>query len=352
MLSVASILLVLMFLGYLVMAAALMNDAKGPDARLGMAFFTVFFLLPWWMMAAVVTGIVYFNGTFQSISRYGFVRALIVISVFMVAAICYFVRAERLGLPDPMDMVTCLLMPLGMILYLGWLLHPGWTNLAKENAHVLALIAIGLPILANVVPSSIEAVRTSPQWMAELKAEREKSRRETQRKEEEANSELANLRAQLAALPADCDIEQLMDLHVGMRPEVFRNDVLAVMKKRPHMDTDLAPLIAEGNTVAAFFLAYHAPKVTAEVAPAYRKYLLLRAAEFPTYAGAYPNIFARDVNGFETALLGARRVQAAGGDISEPMEQWRKNLEALPPDIPRAGLLREVREMEAKAVSR
>lgn len=347
----ANLMLVLLGLGLVPISAGLLDDAKGPDARLGMAYFTVFILWPWWMGAAGLTAIVWFRDGFVGWHSLWGVRAAMVGIGFLLLVMSFLVRATHMGLPSLLDRMTCIVMPAALVLLLGWMLHPAMqATLPPRLLLVFALVAIGAPVLATTTKAGYVLARASPEIMTEWKARREAARMERQRWEEEANTELRDLRARLASLPADCPIDQLMDLYTGNRPEVFREQVMAAILRRPSIEADLALLLGEANggySLAPYMIANLMPKPSAALAPSLNEFMEKVAGTFSHYKGAYPEVFGREVNGLHTILTAARRVRDAGGDMTPGLTAWERELNELPDWPTRASLLSAVGHLQS-----
>ncbi|MFN7935418.1 MAG: hypothetical protein U0R19_18965 [Bryobacteraceae bacterium] len=340
----ANILLVLLGLGLIPISAALLDNAKGPDARLGLAFFTVWVLFPWWIGAGVLTGMAWFRGALSGL------RWWMVVGGFGLMVVAFLMRTPHMGLPGLLDKWTCLLMPAGLVVVLGWLMVVG-AERAPVFVALVALVSIGVPVVATTGAAGYQVIQAREEILAEWKASREKARAERLRQEEEANTELRELRGRLAGLPVDCDIEALVDLYTGPRPENFRAEVLRRILERPTIEADLAKMLASaggGYSLAPYLIANDVPKVTAGLAPAMNLYMERIAATFPQYKGAYPEVFGREVNGLHTILTGARRVQEAGGDLTAGLDAFERGLGELPEWASRKQLEAAVRNLRGK----
>jgi len=346
----ANLLLLLLGLGLVPISAGLLDNAKGPDARLGMAYFTVFILWPWWIGAAGLTAIVWFRDGFVGWHSLWGARAAMVGIGFLLLVISFLVRATHTGLPSLLDRMTCIVMPAALLLLLGWMLHPAWHGaIAPRILFAFALVTIGVPVAATTAQAGYVLGQASPEIMAEWKARREAARVERQRREEEADTELRDLRARLAALPADCPIDSLMDLYTGNRPEVFREEVMTTILRRPSIEEDLAGMLRDaggGYTLAPYMIANLLPKPSAGLAPAMNGFMERVAATFVQYKGAYPEVFGREVKGLHTILTAAKRVRDAGGDMAPGLEAWERELHKLPEWPTRATLLATVSNLQ------
>lgn len=346
----ANLLLILLALGLIPISAALLDNAKGPDARLGLAYVTVFLIWPWWAGATVLTAIAWMRGAFDGWHSSAVVRLVILVAALGLIIVSYLARATHLGLPSMLDVTTCIVMPAALLVLLAYVLHPNWASVFPSRIlYTVAAIAIAAPVLVTSSKLGYELAKASPELLAEFRARREQARVEALRKEEEANTELRDLRAQLAALPVDCPFAALAELYVGNRPENFRGEVLAAMLRRPTIEADLARQLqsdAGGYSLAPYLIADRLAKPTAALAPALNAFLQRQAAMFPSYAGAYPEVFGREVNGFHTILRAAKRVQDSGGDLSPGLASWSMQLAALPNLPGRDSLLATVHQMQ------
>lgn len=346
----ATLLLALLALGLAPISLALSDNAKGPDARLGLAYLTVFLIWPWWAGAATLTAIAWFRGAFVTWHSSLAVRLAVVGIGFALLVMCYLVRATHLGLPSMLDRMTCILMPAALLVLLGWLLHPSLAAVVPSSVVCsVALLAIGAPALLTSSKVGYALVKESPEMMAEWRAHRERTREELRRKEEESNTELRDLRERLATLPPDCHIDELLDLHTGNRPEVFRAEVTAAILRRPTIEADLAQLLRTsggGYSIAPYMIANLLPKPSAALAPALNQFMESQAATFSHYKNAYPQVFAREANGFHNILQAAKRVMDAGGDLSAGLDAWRRELNELPNWPERNSLLAAVNHLQ------
>lgn len=267
---------------------------------------------------------------------------------FGLLVVAFFLRTMHVGLPGVLDKWTCLVMPAGLLAVLGWVLWAG-AERAPFLAMVLALVTIGVPVVATTGEAVYQLIQAREEIIGEWKERRAKAREERLRKEEEANAELRELRARLAGLAVDCDVEELIDLYTGERPEVFRAEVKQAILRRETIEADLAKMLERaggGYSLAPYLIANELPKVTAGLAPAMNRYMERVGKTFSHYKGAYPEVFGREVNGLQTILLGARRVRDAGGDMTLGLAAWQSNLAELPEWPSRNSLQASVRELQ------
>lgn len=334
----------LLGLGLIPISAALLDNAKGPDARLGLAFFTVWVLWPWWIGAGVLTGLAWFRGALTGM------RWWMVVGGFGLMVVAFLIRTPHMGLPGLLDKWTCLLMPAGLLVVLGWLMDVG-AERAPVFVALLALVSIGVPVVATTGEAGFQLIQAREEIMAEWTERREKARAERLRQEEEANTEWKESRGRLQGLAPDCDIDELVDLYTGNRPEGFRAEVLRTMLSRPTIEADLARMLQTaggGYSLAPYLIANDLPMPAAGLAPAMSLYMTRIAATFPHYKGAYPEVFGREVNALHTILVGARRVQEAGGDLTAGLDAFERGLAQLPDWESRNSLQGAVRNLKGK----